>query len=137
MNKNVQFKILLVQDNLDDVRLVEIFLEESDLRDSLIVNEKTLGGAINALHKATFDVVLLGLNLLDSKGFETLERLLAAHPQANVVVFTRMEEDLSIRALKAGAQDYLVKGNFGSDYLAKTLRFAIARNQRNMLLEEA
>jgi len=78
MNKDVQFKILLVEDNLDDVRLVEIFLEESDLRDSLIVNEKTLGGAINALHEATFDVVLLGLNLLDSKGFETLERLLAA-----------------------------------------------------------
>jgi len=53
------------------------------------------------------------------------------------VILTRIEEDLSIRALQAGAQDYLVKGNFGSDHLAKTLRFAIARNQRNMLLEEA
>jgi len=136
MNKDVRFKVLLVEDNLRDARLVEIFLDESDLYNNEIVNKKTLKGAISTLHETTFDVVLLSLNLSDSKGFETLERLLAAHPKANVVVLTRIEEDLSIRALQAGAQDYLVKGDFGSDYLAKTLRFAIARNRTNNALEE-
>jgi len=138
MYRDAQFRILLVEDNPGDVRLVEIFLGESDLKDNEIVNEKTLVGAIKALDERLFDVVLLDFNLLDSNGFETLERLLAAHPKANVIVFTGMEDtNFGIRALQAGAQDYLVKGNFGSDYLAKTLRYAIERNRTNLRLEEA
>lgn len=133
-----EFKILLVEDNPGDVRLVEIFLGESDLRDSVIINEKTLSGAIEALNKTPFDVVLLDFNLLDSNGFDTLQNLFEAHPKANVIVFTGMEDNsLGIRALQAGAQDYLVKGNFGSDFLAKTLRYAIERNRSSQRLEEA
>lgn len=137
-NKGNQFNILLVEDNPGDVRLVEIFLGESDLRDSEIVNEKTLAGAIEALGQSPFDVILLDFNLLDSNGFDTLENLLEAHPKANVIVFTGMEDKtLGIRALQVGAQDYLVKGNFGSDYLAKTLHYAIERNRSHQRLEEA
>jgi len=138
MHKETQFRILLVEDNPGDVRLVEIFLGESDLRDNEIVNERTLAGAIKALDDSLFDVVLLDFNLLDSHGFETLDNLLAAHPKANVIVFTGMEDkNFGIRALQAGAQDYLVKGNFGSDFLAKTLRYAIERSRTNRRLEEA
>lgn len=136
--EDVQFKILLVEDNPGDVRLVEIFLGESDLHNSKIVNENTLDGAIKALNESSYDVILLDFNLLDSNGFETLDNLLAAHPKANVIVFTGLEDQtLGIRALQAGAQDYLVKGNFGSDFLAKTLRYAIERNRSHLRLEEA
>ena len=138
MYKNTQFRILLVEDNPGDVRLVEIFLGESDLKNNVIINERTLEGAIKALNEATFDVILLDFNLPDSNGFETLDNLLATHPKANVIVFTGMEDtNFGIRALQVGAQDYLVKGNFGSDYLAKTLRYAIERNRTNLRLEEA
>lgn len=138
MYEDTQFRILLVEDNPGDVRLVEIFLGESDLKNNEIVNERTLEGAIKALDESPFDVVLLDFNLLDSHGFETLDNLLAAHPKANVIVFTGMEDkNFGIRALQAGAQDYLVKGNFGSDFLAKTLRYAIERNRTNTRLEEA
>lgn len=138
MYQDSQFKILLVEDNPGDVLLVEMFLRDSELKKSVIVNEKTLKEAIETLNGTAFDVVLLDLNLLDSNGFETIEKLFAAHPKSNVIVFTGMEDtDFGIRALQAGAQDYLVKGNFGADYLVKTLRYAIERNQINQQLKNA
>lgn len=136
--KEAQFKILLVEDNPGDVRLVEIFLGESDLRDSDIVNHKTLGGALEALSNIAYDVILLDFNLPDSNGFETLYSVLEAYPKANVIVFTGMEDkQLGIKAVQAGAQDYLVKGDFGADFLVKTLRYAIERNRNKIRLEAA
>ncbi len=133
-----KYNILLIEDNPGDVRLVEIFLGESDLKNSDILNCRTLEDAHKALSSDQFDVVLLDFNLPDSAGIETLTSVLSTYPKSNVIVFTGLEDKkMGIRALQAGAQDYLVKGNFSADFLVKTLRFAIERNRNQIRLEKA
>lgn len=128
--------ILLIEDNPGDARLVEILLEESDLPNVQIVHRLTLGDGILELQKRDFAVVLLDLTLPDSRGFETLEKLIATKPDVNVVVMTGLADKiLGLNAVKAGAQDFLMKGGYDSDLLSKTLRYAIER--KNVLLKLA
>ncbi len=128
--------ILLIEDNPGDARIVEILLEESDLPECKIKHCQTLGEGVNALTENDFDVVLLDLSLPDSRGFETLQRLISAKPDVNVVVMTGFsDKTLGLNAVKAGAQDFLTKGIFDADLLAKTLRYAIER--KNVLIKLA
>jgi signal transduction histidine kinase len=121
-------KILLIEDNPGDARLVEILLEESDFLDCKIINKQSLTEGIEALNEEEFDIVLLDLTLPDSRGFDTLQRLIQAHPDVNVIVMTGLSDKaLGLNAVKVGAQDFLMKGGFDSDLLAKTLRYAIER----------
>ena len=128
--------ILLIEDNPGDARIVEILLDESDLPECIITHCQTLGEGVSALMENDFDVVLLDLSLPDSRGFETLQRLISAKPDVNVVVMTGFsDKTLGLNAVKAGAQDFLTKGIFDADLLAKTLRYAIER--KNVLLKLA
>lgn len=131
-------KVLLVEDNPGDARLVEIFLRESDLQNCKVVNATSLNEALTMLRTGEqFAAILLDLTLPDSRGFETLERLVAQFPQNNIIVLTGFsDKEMGVKAVKAGAQDFLVKGAFDSDQLAKTLRFSIERNKVLKRLEE-
>lgn len=131
-------KILLIEDNPGDVRLVEILLEESDFYEYEIINKTTLEEGLEALEKDDFSAVLLDLTLPDSRGFETLEQLIEAKPDVNVIVMTGFAaKEIGIRAVQVGAQDFLIKGEFDSEQLAKTLRYSIERNSVLQRLEEA
>ena len=133
---NTPLNILLIEDNPGDARIVEILLEESDLPECRITHCQTLAEGVSALMEHDFDVALLDLSLPDSRGFETLQRLISAKPDVNVVVMTGFsDKTLGLNAVKAGAQDFLTKGVFDADLLAKTLRYAIER--KNVLIKLA
>ncbi len=131
-------KILLIEDNPGDARLVELLLGESDLLNCKIKNVTTLSDGIKALEEdGEYAAILLDLTLPDSRGFETLERLLEKSPDNNVIVLTGLsDKSLGINAVKAGAQDFLIKGAFDSDLLAKSLRYSIERNSVLKRLED-
>ena len=128
--------ILLIEDNPGDARLVEILLLESDFSDFKITNKVTLSEGLEALSNNDYDVVLLDLTLPDSRGFETLEKLIDETPEVNVIVMTGLaDKALGLKAVQKGAQDFLMKGGFDSDMLSKTLRYAIER--KNVLVKLA
>ena len=131
-------KVLLIEDNPGDARLVEIFLSESDLANCEVINKTSLGEGLEALRTGQeFAAILLDLSLPDSRGFETLETVVSEFPQNNIIVLTGFsDKDMGVQAVKLGAQDYLVKGEFDSDELTKTLRFSIERNKVLKRLEE-
>lgn len=122
-------KVLLIEDNPGDARLIEILLKESDFSDCLIVKKETLADGMALLKEQPgFDAVMLDLSLPDSNGFETLERFVAKFPSYNVIVLTGFsDKSMGLKAVRAGAQDFLVKGMFDSDTLSKSLRFSIQR----------
>jgi PAS domain S-box-containing protein len=86
------------------------------------------------LQRDSFDLVLLDLSLPDSLGFETFEQLHAQAPDAPVIVLSGFDdESLAVRAVREGAQDYLVKGQVDGNLLARAMRYAIERAQTEAL----
>jgi two-component system cell cycle response regulator len=123
-------KVLLIEDNPGDVRLLrEALLEPGARKFSLTVAERLEEG-LTRLSEKDFDVVLLDLSLPDAEGLDTVTRAHEAAPQVPIVVLTGTDdEELAIQAVQSGAQDYLVKGQIQSTLLVRALRYAIERNR--------
>ena len=76
------------------------------------------------------DLLLLDLGLPDGSGIDTVRRVRAAAPDVPVIVLTGMDdEQLAAQAMKAGAQDYLIKGHIGNRALPSAMRYAIERHE--------
>jgi signal transduction histidine kinase len=121
-------RVLLVEDNLGDARLLYEGLEEALPGQFQLTHVRRLSEALEYLWKETCHVVLLDLGLPDSHGIDTLVLTRAQAPAVPIVVLTGFQdESLVERALKEGAQDYLVKGQVDSRVLARSMRYAIAR----------
>src|SRR5881394_4100905 len=121
-------KVLLVEDNLGDARLLYEGMEEALPGQFQMTHVRRLSETLEALWENTYSVVLLDLGLPDSHGLETLVLVRAQSPDVPIVVLTGFQDDeLGDLALKAGAQDYLVKGQVDSKGLARSMRYAIAR----------
>ena len=126
-------RVLLIEDDLGDALLVTRRLERElgSLDKVALERATTLHEGIDLLGKREADVVLLDLHLPDSAGTDTVRRLREADPNVPVVVFTSAGEgELPLRVLKAGAQDYLGKGDFDTGPLIhRCLRHAIERTR--------
>ena len=128
-------RILLIEDDKVDRRRVRRMLPEFEIEEA-----EQLQGALELLEGGDFDCVLLDLNLPDGDGTELLERLHEAEASlAPVIVLTgQMEENLIKSCLQAGAQDFLIKGEFDSDALQRAIRHARERYaQAEVLLEQS
>ncbi len=94
-----------------------------------------LADGLIQLGQADYDLALLDLFLPDVVGLDGLARLKAAKPDLAVVILTSHDDaELAVQALKEGAQDYLIKGQFGQ-LLFRTLAFAYERNAVRKQLE--
>lgn len=123
-------KILVVEDNQVDLRVLEAMLTEVEHYTELLKTTNTLKGALEFLGEHQFDVVILDLNLPDQQGTKTIKRLNELYPQMAIVINTgAYEEELGIQALTYGAQDFLVKGKYNGYTLIKVLHYAIKRKE--------
>lgn len=130
-----QFNILLVEDNPKDAELVRLFLKESTQRNYRLTWETRLFPALDLLNSIAFDVVLLDLTLPDSQGIESLQRFFERAPHLAVVAITGVEnEQLSIDAVRMGAQDYLLKDQLTPLQLDRVIGFAHERKNRQTQL---
>ncbi|MBA3691756.1 MAG: response regulator [Actinobacteria bacterium] len=124
-------RILLIEDNPGDARLVEKYLLESEAAEFIVEHVDRLGLGLQRIDSEGFDVVLTDLNLPDSVGLETFEAIHAHARELPVVILSGYEdEDAAFDAVRAGAQDYVVKGSLKPEYLARTIRYAIARHKQ-------
>ncbi len=121
-------RVLLVEDNPGDARLIAETIADVPGGPFALVTVPTLAEAIR--RRDQHDVVLLDLSLPDGHGLETVTRMIAAPTSTPVVVLTGTHDDeLASRAVQAGAQDYLVKGEVTPELLGRTLRYAIERRK--------
>lgn len=131
-------RILLVEDDAGDARLIEEMLREYIDPEAELVHAGTLRDAITRIVGDSFDAIVLDLGLPDSQGSGTLIRVLELAPEAAVVVLTGLDDvELGEKLLHAGAQDYLVKGEVDGRGLQKSIRFAVERVRVSVALREA
>lgn len=105
-------RVLLIEDNDDDTRLIVEELAAAGLVPCELAQADCLAKGLQRLSEGGIDAVLLDLSLPDSQGLETIQRVRAHSPDVPVVVLTGMNDvPLAVQAMRAGAQDYLVKGN--------------------------
>jgi PAS domain S-box-containing protein len=84
---------------------------------------------IESLKKNNFDVVLLNLMLPDSRGINSLLRVKVKSPEVPVIILTGLDDEtIAARAVRKGAQDYLIKGKIDSRLLLRSIKYAIERN---------
>ncbi|KOP24894.1 histidine kinase [Hapalosiphon sp. MRB220] len=128
-------KILLIEDNLAEARLLQEFLKQAQSHEFTLLNVKRLGEALSLLNNCNeiscdFDVILLDLTLPDSEGLTSLAPLMSQAPTVPIVVLTNTNDDkLALEAVRKGAQDYLVKRQVNVEVLIRALRYAIERKQ--------
>ncbi|MBO3457874.1 hybrid sensor histidine kinase/response regulator [Aetokthonos hydrillicola Thurmond2011] len=123
-------KILLIEDNLAEARLLQEFLIPAKTNDFHLVHVKRLAEALQEISHNTYDVVLLDLTLPDSQGLASLAALIRYAPNLPIVVLTNTNDDeLALEAVRSGAQDYLVKRLVKPEVLIRSLRHAIERKQ--------
>jgi len=128
MKKQTQnIKLLLVEDNKGDARLIEeLLVEAEETAHFELVIVESLGEALRHLNENSFDSVLLDLGLPDSQGLDTLSKVLTKAPNVPVVVLTGLaDEQASAEALRMGANDYLVKGRVDSNVLVRAMLYAV------------
>ncbi|MGH7814078.1 MAG: response regulator [Candidatus Binataceae bacterium] len=123
-------KVLLIEDNAGDARLVRLALSESRTADFKVSTAESLAHGLELLGADRFDAVLLDLSLPDCSPERTVERIAAAAAHNPIVVLTGLDdEQFGREVVKLGAQDYLVKGQFESRLLARAISYAIERKR--------
>ncbi|MGD8743264.1 MAG: response regulator [Granulosicoccaceae bacterium] len=133
-----QIRILLVEDNPADARLVQLALADSQGVSFVVTHFERLNEALQHNNADSVDAVLLDLSLPDSHGLETVKQLRAEWPAVPIVVLSGdMDEGLAVEAVKAGAQDYLVKGQGDSVLVSRAVRYAMQRKHSEEALRHA
>src|SRR2546421_4183797 len=122
-----QVQVLLVEDDDGDAVLVGELLREVGA--SVVVQRaRSLTQAKGLISGAA--CVLLDLGLPDSEGLNGLRQLLQLEPEAAIVMLTgQASEHLGEQAVRAGAQDYLVKGEVAGHMLNRVIRYAVERRR--------
>src|SRR5690242_12101632 len=130
-------RVLLVEDNAVDAKLITALLRPSSpgIQCSHVTR---LDEALARLGSDHPDVVLLDLNLDDSVGYETFHRVRQATARAAILVLSGSDdEELAIKTVREGAQDYIVKGSFDGPLLLRSMRYAIERKRSEEALRQS
>jgi diguanylate cyclase (GGDEF)-like protein len=121
-------EVLLIEDDAGDLLLTKRMLAKTDYNAFHLICAESLSTAIKCTAEAKIDVILSDLNLPDSSGIETFLKLKLQVPEIPIVVFSGFGDEAEfLKAVREGAQDYLIKGQVDGNSLVRSLRYAIER----------
>jgi PAS domain S-box-containing protein len=148
-------RLLLIEDNPGDVRLIAALLSTAPPPASFDIEDcPTLADGLDRLTRPsfcepenlrtceladvpTYDLLLLDLGLPDSQGLSTLHRARDRAPELPIIILTGLDDqEIAVQAVAAGAQDYLVKGQFDTQTLTRALRYAVERKKIELALQD-
>ncbi len=141
MTRAEPIAVLMVEDDPADARLIRTFLGRTALKPLHVTVVDRVSGALDFLRRnGEVDVALLDVSLPDSRpgSLDSLTRIKAEAPDLPLILLTGIDdEDLAVRALREGAQDYLVKKGIDSGLLGRAIRYAIERQRAEVAVRES
>jgi light-regulated signal transduction histidine kinase (bacteriophytochrome) len=128
----------LIEDNPGDARLIKEMLTEAKSAPFQLEWHDQLNAGLQRLTENGADIVLLDLGLPDSQGLDTYAAVHAQFPRLPIVVLSGLhDESMALKAVRDGAQDYLVKGQIDGKLMARSISYAIERKNAEEALREA
>lgn len=136
--ENNNIRVLLIDDNPIDATVIQKMLSVAPGGPFPVEWVDRLSTGLGRISEQEFDVVLLDLSLPDSEGLDTFIKVRAKTPEMPIIVLSGLEgETIAVEALKAGAQDYLVKTWINKQLLARALRLALERKRAEQEMKSA
>ena len=134
-------KVLMVEDNPSDVRAIQRLLRKEKEPSFEIEVSDLVGAGLDYLSLGGVpDVILLDLSLPDSdpEKLDSFHRIHHAAPGVPIIIMTGVHDrKVASRAVRHGAQDFLVKAEVGADVLLRSIRYAIERQRAEEELRES
>ncbi len=126
---NKPIRVLLIEDNPGDARLLQAMLLEVEAPFELEWTTQ-LSKGLEMVDQDSNDVVLLDLSLPESQGLATFVRVREHAPRVPIIILSGLEDEaVAMQAVRQGAQDFLIKGQVSGLLLARAIRYAIERKQ--------
>jgi two-component system, NarL family, sensor histidine kinase UhpB len=131
-------EILIVEDNQLDSTLLKEYLDLGGLHVEKISYADKLKQALEYAVNGQPDLIFLDINLPDSNGLETFLSVNGTFPYVPIIVLSgQADTEVALQAIQAGAQDYLLKGDFDEKFLLKTVQYCIERKRNQIKLQES
>ncbi|MGV8075459.1 MAG: response regulator [Syntrophobacteraceae bacterium] len=135
---SLHLSVLLVEDDEDDYALIRALLSDVASTEYHLDWVRTYDEALEAALGAGYDILLLDYRLGKRDGLELLRELSERNIEAPVIFFTgKGDYDLDIEAMKAGAADYLIKGEISAHLLERSIRYSIERKRSQDALRKS
>jgi len=131
-------KVLLIEDNPADVRLIREMLSEAGGASFQLDFSSRLATGLEVLAQGNTDLVLLDMGLPDSSGWDTFASVQARAAELPVILLTGTDDiALATGAVKRGAQDYLVKQHLSGELLIRSIYYALERKRAETALRSS
>ena len=130
-------RVLLIEDNKADAMVAQAAIEKAAIGRAEVLRADNIARALGIAGASEVHLVLLDLNLPDSRGLATLERMRAAVRCPVIVVTAEERPGLDEEALEMGAFEILHKGRLGANAIARVLRLAEGQRKVQSSLESA
>ena len=135
MGKNPDKTVLLIENDLEQARLIRAMFGDQSSYSFALTHVASLADAETYLAGHPIDIVLLDLGLSDPEGLEAARRVRAVAPHVCVVLLSSPDDEpKAIQAIHEGAQDYLIKGQIEPQKLMRALGNAVERNIHEEIL---
>ena len=122
--------VLIIDDDSDDVFLIEDRLTQMLPGECHFVTCSEKQEAIDFLKERTFDLCILDYRLAGYEGLEILDAVANAELATPIIMLTGQNDDeVAKRAIKSGAQDFVMKSSIDEDVFEKSVRYAISRKE--------
>jgi diguanylate cyclase (GGDEF)-like protein len=125
-----KIKVLLIEDNIADARLLKELLNDAQPGKHRVTAAYTANEGMTYLQENDFDIVVTDLSLPDTEGLNIITYIQEINLKVPIVVLSGQDnEELALKIVQMGAQDYLIKGQGDGHLINRIIDYSIERKK--------